>query len=250
MIKFIRYFFLLSLVVHLMFSCAIERNKLFKIPRGEEFAFDTLPKPPYADYKIAVDDRIIFNVQANNGEKLFLGGQSTLGSGDFTIRKDGYTYIPLLGDVYLLGKTLKECEETLTKELSRYINDPYIKLTVSNSRAIVFKGNGSTANIIPLNNAKTTLLEVIAISGGIPKRAKSNNIKLVRIENGKRKIYVIDLSTIDKLSEGEMLVQANDYIFIEEKPFYPVEIMRELTPYLSVLTLTLSTYSTYKIFFK
>ena len=241
---------LISSLVCLINSCGFQRYKLFKIPKGVDFVYDSLPNPPYPDYKIAVDDRITFSVQANNGEKLFLGGQNTLGSGDFTIRKDGYTYIPLLGDMYLLGLTVKQCENLLIKELSKYINDPYIKLSVSNSRVIVFKGSGSNASIVSLNNAKTTLLEVIAQSGGIPERGNSSNIKIVRTIGGKRKVFLVDLSTIDKLEVGEMLVQANDYIFIEERPNYPLEITKEITPYLTLLSFTISTYSLYKIFSK
>jgi hypothetical protein len=68
--------------------------------------------------------------------------------------------------------------------------------------------------------------------------------------NGVRKIFIVDLSTIDKISTGEMIVQANDYIFIEDVPNYPVEIMKEITPYLTVLSFTVSTFSLYKIIFK
>ena len=249
--KFISYNIVLLLILFTINSCSIQRNKLFKIPKGSDFVFDTLPSAPYPDYKIAVDDRITFSVMANNGEKLFLGNsQNSLGTGDFTIRKDGKTYIPLLGDVTLLGLTVKDCEELLIKEFSKYINDPYIKLTISNSRVIVFKGNGSTASIIPLNNAKTTLLEIIAQSGGIPERGSADNIRIVRTENNKRKVYVIDLSTIDKLELGEMLVQANDYIFIEERINIPLELTKEYTPYLALITTAISTYTFFKIFSK
>ncbi len=249
--KLFRNILLLLLVIITVNSCTLQRNKLFKIPKGSDFTFDTLPAPPYPDYKIAIDDKISFSVLANNGEKLFLGSnQNSLGTGDFTIRKDGKTYIPLLGDISLLGLTVKECEELLTKEFSKYINDPYIKLTISNSRVIVFKGNGSTASIIPLNNAKTTLLEVVALSGGIPERGSANNIRIVRTVNNKRKVYIVDLSTIDKLNLGEMLVQANDYIFIEERVNIPLEVTKEYTPYLSLITTAISTYTFFKIFSK
>lgn len=244
-------FLIITLMIVLISSCTLQRNRLFKIPKGSDFTFDTLPSAPYPDYKIAVDDRITFTVMANNGEKLFLGnGQNSLGTGDFTVRKDGKTYIPLLGDIRLLGLTVKQCEELLTTEFSKYINDPYIKLTISNSRVIIFKGNGSNASIITLNNAKTTLLEVIALSGGIPDRGKTDNIRIVRTENGKRKVYIVDLSTINKIELGEMLVQANDYIFIEERTNIPLEITKEFTPYLTLITTLISTYTFLKIFSK
>ena len=71
--KFTSYIILLLLFLFSINSCSIQRNKLFKIPKGSDFVFDTLPAAPYPDYKIAVDDKISFTVMANNGEKLFLG---------------------------------------------------------------------------------------------------------------------------------------------------------------------------------
>ncbi len=232
--------------ITLISSCFSPRNKMFKIPKGSDFVFDTMPSPPYDDYKLAVDDRISFTVVSNNGERIFSGGASSGGAGEFTVRKDGFTYIPLLGDVKLEGISVKQCEDLLAKEFSKYINDPYIKLTVSNSRVIVISGNGGAAKIIPINNAKTTLLEVITSAGGIPERAFANNIKLMRTINGKRKVFLIDLSTIDKLETAEMLVQANDYIFIEENPIFAQDFFKEITPYLSLFTVTLSTLTIFK----
>jgi polysaccharide export outer membrane protein len=245
-----KYKLILFLILVGISSCTLQRNRLFKIPKGTEFAFDTLPAPPYPDYKIAIDDKISFTVMANNGEKLFLGaGQNALGAGDFTIRKDGFTFIPLLGDLKLAGLSVKECEDLLQNEFSKYINDPYIKINVSNSRVVVFKGS-SSASIIQLNNAKTTLLEIIASSGGIPERGNAANIKIVRTVNGKRKIFIVDLSTIDKLEAGEMIVQANDYIFIEERVIIPTEIMKEITPYFSALSILITSMSFVKILSK
>ena len=241
----------ITLAILMLDSCSFQRNKLFKIPKGSDFTFDTLPSPEGFEYKIAVDDRISFTVLANNGEQIFLGGnQSGVGYGDFTVRKDGKAFIPIIGELKLEGLTVKQCEEILTKEISKYINDPYIKLNISNSRVIIFKGNGSIATIVPLHNAKTTLLEVIAQTGGIPDKGLANNIKIVRTENGTRKIYKVDLSTIDKLEYGEMLVQANDYIFIDDRIIIPTEISKEFLPYMTFISTLISSYSIIKLITK
>jgi hypothetical protein len=63
-------------------------------------------------------------------------------------------------------------------------------------------------------------------------------------------VYIVDLSTIDKLELGEMLVQANDYIFIEERINIPLELTKEYTPYLALITTAISTYTFFKIFSK
>jgi hypothetical protein len=64
--KFISYNIVL-LLIFIINSCSIQRNKLFKIPKGIDFTYDTLPSAPYPDYKIAVDDKISFSILANNG---------------------------------------------------------------------------------------------------------------------------------------------------------------------------------------
>lgn len=239
-----------SIITILLFvtSCAIQRSRIFKIPRSTDYAFDTLSPELNKEYKIAVGDRLIFSVLTNNGESMFLGKGSAFGTGEFTVQFDSTAYIPLIGNTKLAGLTTKEAEEIFKNEFSKYINDPYIKLTISNGRIVLFKGLGSSANIIQLTNSNTTILEVIAIAGGIPERGNAKKIKLVRKVNGVKKIYLIDLSTIDKIENGDMLVQSNDYIYIETSINYlqelSVEFQRLLTP-ISIIISSATLYKTY-----
>jgi polysaccharide export outer membrane protein len=85
---------------------------------------------------------------------------------------------------------------------------------------------------------------VVALAGGIRDEARSNSIKLMRkIKSGDREIYNIDLSTINGLKAAQMIVQSNDYIYIDFKSRYASAILQELTPWLSLLTTALLTYS-------
>ena len=93
--------------------------------------------------------------------------------------------------------------------------------------------------------AKATNRKFIRISlGGIRDEARSNSIKLMRkIKSGEREIYKIDLSTINGLKAAQMIVQSNDYIYIDFKYRYASAILQELTPWLSLLTTALLTYN-------
>jgi polysaccharide export outer membrane protein len=159
---------------------------------------------------------------------------------DYLVRQDGTSEIPLIGSYKVSGLTVIQLEDTLTSILSKTYKDPFVQIRVTNQRVIVFPGRGS-AQVVYLNNVNTSLLEVIALSGGISNDGRSNSIKLMRKKmNGKREIYKIDLSTIQGLKQAEMIVQSNDYIYVDYKPRYASAILQEVGPWLSLVTTALA----------
>ena len=111
-----------------------------------------------------------------------------------------------------------------------------MQLTLTNQRVIVFPGDGSDAKVIPLVNSNTTLMEAIAQAGGITDRGKANTIKLMRKTKEKREIYLIDLSNIEGLKYTDMIVQSNDYIYVEPNPRLAREVVAQITPFVTVLS--------------
>ena len=89
-------------------------------------------------------------------------------SGDiiYEVRLDGFVEFPVVGLLHVAGKTRLELEELLEQRYSLLYNDPFVLLKVTNRRAFVFFGVGHAA-IINLPFEKTSLIEVIALSGGI-----------------------------------------------------------------------------------
>jgi polysaccharide export outer membrane protein len=79
-------------------------------------------------------------------------------------------------------------------------------------------------------------MEAIAMAGGITQRGRAAKIKLIRKIDGERKVYLIDLSTIDGLKYVDMIVQANDYIYVEPVPQIGNEILRDVAPIVSLIT--------------
>ncbi|MFM7668396.1 MAG: SLBB domain-containing protein, partial [Bacteroidota bacterium] len=115
--------------------------------------------------------------------------------------------------------------------------------SLSNQRVIVFPGRGQ-AVVITLQNINTTLLEVIAMAGGITNDGLANSIKIMRRnKNGKRSIFKIDLSTIDGIKQAEMIVQSNDYIYIDYKPRIASGILTELAPWISLFSTSLTLFA-------
>ncbi len=223
-------------------GCGINSNIMFKVPKGDLVYGDSIPMTPQEDYKISIDDKISFRLYANNGEILLLanaGVDAPTSKGDhveYLVKRDGTVELPKIGNIEVEGMTVVECEDILEGYYAKEYQDPFVQVKITNQRVVVFPGNGSDAKVILLENNNTTLMEAIAQAGGITERGKANTVKLMRRENGKRKVYVLDLSTIDGLQYVDMIVQANDYIYIEPNPQVDREVVKEVAPIVSIIS--------------
>jgi len=234
---------LFAAVAFLFEQCGVNSNIMFKEPKGEHAQADTIPMFPSEDYKISTDDKLTFSMATNSGTKIIesISGIGTEGNGtqsvlEYVVRKSGRVELPILGEVEAAGKTIAQFEDTLQFLFSKEYQEPFVQVKITNQRVIVFPGNGSDAKVIPLTNANTTLMEAIAQAGGITERGKANTIKLMRKEDGIRKIYTIDLSNLGGLKYVDMIVQANDYIYIEPSEDLAKEVVKEVAPIVSILS--------------
>jgi polysaccharide export outer membrane protein len=131
-------------------------------------------------------------------------------------------------------------EDSLTKILSSKFQNPFVQIRLTNQRVIVFAGRG-LAEVVILPNVNTTLLEVIALAGGLGNDSYSNSIKIMRrTKSNKRAVFKIDLSTIEGVRAAEMIVQSNDYIYIDYKPRIASSILSETAPWISLFTTSLT----------
>lgn len=259
-VRITRFIFFVCIPISLFLnSCAnVNSNILFKIPRNKDFTFDSLPMIPTEDYKLGVGDRFNFLFGTNYGEKIVFnqsgaGNENNNGNNalnqqnnrlavTYLIRQDGNANLPLLGEVPLANKSIVEAEELLVQLLSKNYLNPYVQIRITNQRVIIFPGKGD-AMVVNLQNTNTSLLEVLALAGGVRNEGRANSIKLMRKTNTGREIYKIDLSTIDGLREAQMIVQSNDYIYVDFKPRYASAVLEEITPWLSLVTTSILAYS-------
>jgi len=212
----------------------------------KEFKYSTMSDSASLLYKISTNDILNFRIYSNDGFKLINlstitngeGGSSAQGMGEqpYLVEFDGTVKLPVLGRTLLKGMTLRESELFLEQKYSEYYNKPFVLLKITNRRVTVFPGEPGQAKVIPLLYENTTLMEALAIAGGISRNGKAKKIKLIRGNLSNPEVYLIDLSTIDGMKQSDMVLQANDIIYVEPRKNVPTEILREISPFLSVLT--------------
>jgi len=244
------------LLAGLMFwsSCTINSHVMLKTPK--DYVFDTPPEKPIDEYIISVNDILQFRLFANGGFQLIdiAGGQtgsisqsavfSQRNTINYVVQTDSLARLPILGIVNIVGKTISEGEAFLQKEYAKFYVDPFVILTITNKRVIVFPGTGSSAQVVSLSNNNTTLIEVLALVGGISPNSKASRIKIVRQTKVKKDVYLVDLSTIEGIQAGSMIVQANDIIYVEPNPNLAREALGDITPIVSLLSSALFIWAT------
>lgn len=207
------------------------------------------------DYKISQNDILEFSMYSNDGFKLVdLTSLNTSNTGyrfesniQYLVESDGSAKLPVLGRIKLSGYTIREAESFLEEKYASFYVRPYVIMSVSNKRVIVFPGSAGDAKVIPLINNNTTLIEALALAGGIADDGKAKMVKLIRTNaENKHDIFLIDLSVIEGIKLGNMVLQANDIIYVEPRKKYASRFIQEAAPIVSILTsiFVLITYTT------
>lgn len=229
-------------------SCApLNPSIMFKTPK--DFKYDTPSDTVNLEYKIAPNDVVGFRLFTNNGFKLIdISNENqvqfqNLNSGlNYLVEFDGFVNLPIIGRLKVSGLTLREAEFFLEEKYSEIYIDPFILLDVSNRRVTIFPGNGGNGRVITLQNNNVTLLEALAQAGGIRETGRANRVKLIRGDLSDPEVYLIDLSTIEGISQANVILQANDIIYVEPVGITRRQVISEIAPILSLLTSILTLY--------
>jgi len=240
-----RYWLPLICLVIFASSCTINKNIMFKTDR--EFVYDQ-PADSLDEYRLSPNDRIVFRLFTNKGDKLLQGASITgeavkdnfniLNEINYTIQPDSTVKLPIVESIKLAGLTLLEAESYLEEMYTPYYNKAFAQILLLNNRVIVFPGSGGDAVVIPLQNRNTTIIEALASAGGISERGDASKVKLIRKIPGKEKpdIYLIDLSTIEGIALSQMPVQAYDVVYVEPVPEIASEVLKDLAPLLTLVS--------------
>ncbi len=219
----------------------LKPSVMLKTPKGYKYA--TPPVVPVVEYKLASNDIIEFIMYTNDGfKKVDISNLTTdayqriSAAFSYLIEFDGTAKLPLLGRISIKGLTIREAESLLEQRYAEFFQKPYILLSVVNRRVIVFPGGEGAAKVVPLANEQTTLIEALALAGGLFTTGKAYRIKLIRGDLKNPEIYLIDLSTIDGMKQAELVLQANDIIYVEPRLQIAKTFINEITPYLTFVT--------------
>ena len=122
-----------------------------------------------------------------------------LSAPEVTVRPDGKVTLPLLNDMQAAGLTPDQLRDAILVAAQKYVEDPNPTVIVKEikSRKVFITGQVEKAGPYPLNGP-TTILQLIAMAGGLREFADGKEISLMRTENGKPGVYSFNYQDVLK----------------------------------------------------
>jgi polysaccharide export outer membrane protein len=134
------------------------------------------------------------------------------------VNSGGQISLPLIGVVQAGGQTVQELEKTLAAKLSeKFLQNPQVTVFVKEfaSQRLTMEGAIAKPGIYPITG-RTTLLQAIAMGGGLDKLADLHGIVIFRQIGGKKMGAVFDLKNIRSGVDEDPLVYGDDIIVVEQ----------------------------------
>ncbi|MFM7234784.1 MAG: polysaccharide biosynthesis/export family protein [Flavobacteriales bacterium] len=255
MIRLIRFTYVV-VIISLLSSCGINSELMFKRP--DDFVYDQIELDSMTiNYRIQPNDIISFEIYTNEAALMLevttgpLNNISSVqkASIEYFVDSDGMVELPLIGRQVIGGLTVMEAQSKIEKLFESQFNNPFVQLKVLNRRVMVFPSPAGTGEVLELGSQNISLLEAVAKAGGIGEGAKAYDILLIRNAIGERKVFHVDLSTIEGLEYAKLSLESGDIIYVQPNNLsVSLKLQSQVRPYTSLLTSVLSIVSIIVVF--
>ena len=229
---------LCSLLMLLLSACSsISPKETIVSEKGETNFKTELPKKVQEfaspDRIKALDTQEAFQYRLGPGDMISIQvwRRPELSQEGILVSPDGFLTVPRIGNVQVLGMTVAQVKALVTAKLEFFYIEPEVTIRVQefhNNKAFVL-GRVSKPGVVNFPG-KGTLLEALALAGGIPDQNKDTSLTKCAIIRGNDLIIWIDLQ--DLLRNGNMALNApvrnNDVIYIPESSDELVYVLGEV----------------------
>ncbi len=216
---------------------------------------DSLIKTTYSIYKVQPFDVLYIRIFSPTDEKaddyFNAGSQTQTGGGaygvtsyyisGYTIDRDGKIKIPLIGEQYVAGLTIKEIEDTLRVQVKKYVIDGDVKVRLMSFKITLLGEIGCGQHTIYADRAN--LLEALALGGDINKSGNKHNVLIMRTTPEGIQTFRVDMTDKNIVKSPLFYVQPNDIIYVEPIKSAAWRIsLSELSLFISTVTTLTSVY--------
>ena len=136
---------------------------------------------------------------------------------DVTVRPDGKITLPLLNEITAGGFTPEELRVRLVEAAKAYIEDPNATVVVKEirSRNVFITGSVAKPATYPLNG-EMTVLQLIAVAGGLQEYADAKNIVVIRTEDGRQQYFKFNYKDVisQKRAAQNVVLKPGDTVVV------------------------------------
>lgn len=220
-----------------------QTNKDFKFSEFEESPRVTVLQP-FDQLEVIMSTNngyLLLETEGNEGQRVARQRNDDLIT--YMIRQDSIVKIPTVGEIKLGGMQKDSAERLLEQELAKYYQAPFVKITVTNRNVILFYDEGTVGKKISIPEGGLSLLEAIADAGGLTESSKSYKIKLIRGNNKNPNVYNFNIRNLEGFKNANFMLEANDIIYVDSRPRYAAKFIKQIEPYLTMITCATTVYA-------
>jgi polysaccharide export outer membrane protein len=168
--------------------------------------------------------------QINNGLNTLEAIQLT----GYLIDNDGFITFPIVGEVNFKDLTVSEAKAKLQRELSDYLKDPVVNVRLLNFRVTV-SGEVRSPGQFTVLNERISVLDALALAGGLTDYSNRNAVLLVREEKGVRNMIRLDLQDDNFFDSPYFYMKQNDLLYVEPRRYKTGAVPDQTNKFLPVL---------------
>lgn len=178
-----------------------------------------------ADYGVVIEsnDNLFITVSSSNPTAVEIfntvnpgrGGMSStnLDVLGYLVDTEGEINFPLVGKVHLAGLTKAEAVDLLQKGVATYVKDAVVNIRFLNYKISVL-GEVNRPGVYSVTDERISIPQAIALAGDLTIYGERRTVRLIRIENGKKQFYRINLTSPELFFSPLYYLQQNDILYI------------------------------------
>jgi polysaccharide export outer membrane protein len=129
-------------------------------------------------------------------------------SAEVAVRPDGMITLPVVNELLAAGLTPEQLRAAITQAAAKYVEEPNVTVVIKqiNSRKFYITGQVGKPGPYPLTGP-TTVLQAIAVAGGLADFAKKDEIIVMRTAGGKTETFKFNYKDVSKGKKLEQNIE-------------------------------------------
>jgi polysaccharide export outer membrane protein len=132
----------------------------------------------------------------------------------FSVNKDGFVKIPLIGLVQVENLTIEEATEIVQQEADRYVRNATVDVKLISFKISVM-GEVNNPGYYYIFNGQATILEGLSMAGDITEFGSRKEIKLIRQVDEGVEVVKLDLTDADLMNSKYYYLVPNDVLYVQ-----------------------------------
>jgi len=214
------------LMITFLFSCVTQRKVEYLQDKTGNIR--TFNEAEFPDYRLKSNDELYIQITSLDeaAANIFsnVSSQISINSGNiqpygaslfsYSIDKDGYLLMPVIGKILVKDKTISEVSAILKDSLNHILNQPIVSVKLVN-RYVSVLGEVKNPGHFPYAQDKFTIYDAIGLAGDITDYGNRNDVILIRNEKSENIRINLDLTKSNILASAYYNLRPNDIVYVK-----------------------------------